>query len=101
MKKAMNYLEAFTRFKSDESVQAVERSVAVSVSETFGWRRSPRLLKDGSAVLHNFEAAQLGTLCCEEAEEAKTLIPSLAEKVSDDTLQSLLDELSSFRKFES
>ena len=34
-----------------------------------------------------------GSLCCETAEEAKTLIPSLADKVSDDELQELLDEM--------
>lgn len=35
-----------------------------------------------------------GSLCCETAEEAKTLIPSLADKISDEELQELLDELS-------
>lgn len=35
-----------------------------------------------------------GSLCCETAEEAKTLIPSLQDKISDDDLQILLDEIS-------
>ena len=35
----------------------------------------------------------IGSLCCETADEAKTLIPSLADKISDDDLQTLLDEL--------
>ena len=34
-----------------------------------------------------------GSLCCETAEEAKTLIPSLQDKISDDDLQELLDEM--------
>lgn len=35
-----------------------------------------------------------GSLCCENADEAKTLIPSLAEKIKDEDLQELLDEIS-------
>lgn len=34
-----------------------------------------------------------GTLCCEEAEEAKTLVPSLEGKKTDEDLQELLDEV--------
>jgi len=38
-------------------------------------------------------AYDIGSLCCDTAEEAKTLIPSLVEKISDDDLQELLDEI--------
>ena len=34
-----------------------------------------------------------GSLCCDTADECKTLIPSLADKISDDDLQDLLDEM--------
>jgi DNA-directed RNA polymerase II subunit RPB4 len=34
-----------------------------------------------------------GSLCCEKADEAKTVIPSLADKISDEDLQELLDEI--------
>lgn len=40
-----------------------------------------------------------GSLCCETAEEAKTLIPSLQNKISDVDLQDLLDEISKLRNF--
>jgi len=40
-----------------------------------------------------------GSLCCESAEEAKTLIPSLANKISDADLQELLDEITKLRNF--
>ncbi|TVY53522.1 DNA-directed RNA polymerase II subunit rpb4 [Lachnellula suecica] len=43
--------------------------------------------------LAKFERAQLGSLCCDSAEEAKTLIPSLTDKITDDDLQELLDEI--------
>jgi len=35
----------------------------------------------------------IGSLCCDSAEEAKTLIPSLTDKITDDDLQELLDEI--------
>lgn len=40
-----------------------------------------------------------GTLCPESAEEAKTLIPSLANKISDADLDDLLKEISGLRAF--
>lgn len=40
-----------------------------------------------------------GTLCCETADEAKTLIPSLQDKISDVDLQQLLNEISRLRHF--
>lgn len=46
-----------------------------------------------------FERSQLGSLCCESAEEAKTLIPSLTNKISDLDLQDLLDEITKLRNF--
>ncbi len=41
----------------------------------------------------------IGSLCCESAEEAKTLIPSLANKISDADLQELLDDITKLRNF--
>lgn len=35
-----------------------------------------------------------GSLCCDTPEEAKTLIPSLNDKISDADLKELLDEIS-------
>jgi DNA-directed RNA polymerase II subunit RPB4 len=35
----------------------------------------------------------VGSLCCDSAEEAKTLIPSLTDKITDDDLQELLNEI--------
>lgn len=78
--KTLNYLTNFARFKNSSSTETVER-----------------LLNDFSASatepLHPFELAQLGSLECEDAEEAKSLIPSLHSKVSDSLLQNLLNDL--------
>ncbi|KAI5857660.1 HRDC-like protein [Tricharina praecox] len=79
--KTQAYLEVFSRFKTQETAQAVER---ILLSQ-----------KD----LSSFERAQLGSLCCDNAEEAKTLIPSLADKRSDDDLKDLLDEITRLRQF--
>ncbi len=43
--------------------------------------------------LTKFERAALGSLCPDGVEEAKTLIPSLANKISDDDLLELLEEM--------
>ena len=40
-----------------------------------------------------------GTLCCENADEAKTLIPSLANKISDADLDNLLQEITNLRQY--
>lgn len=42
---------------------------------------------------------ETGSLCCDNAEEAKSLIPSLQHKISDVDLQELLDELTKLRNF--
>ncbi|KAI1079447.1 RNA polymerase Rpb4 [Whalleya microplaca] len=73
--KTVDYLETFARFKKKENVEAVER------------------LLSAHKEFHKFERAQLGSLCCETAEEAKYLIPSLNDKISDEDLQELLDEM--------
>lgn len=46
-----------------------------------------------------FERSQLGSLCCESAEEAKTLVPSLGTKIGDAELQELLDDITKLRNF--
>ncbi|KUJ11362.1 uncharacterized protein LY89DRAFT_595077 [Mollisia scopiformis] len=73
--KTTDYLDHFARFKRKENVEAVER------------------LLSAHKELAKFERAQLGSLCCDTAEEAKTLIPSLQDKIGDEELQDLLDEI--------
>ncbi|KAJ9144860.1 hypothetical protein NKR19_g6235 [Coniochaeta hoffmannii] len=75
LNKTLDYLDAFARIKGKENVEAAER------------------LLSARKELTKFERAQIGSLCCETADEAKTLIPSLADKISDEDLQTLLDEL--------
>ncbi|KAL1955734.1 hypothetical protein VTO42DRAFT_8132 [Malbranchea cinnamomea] len=79
--KTLDYLEVFARFKEKENIEAVER------------------LLSQHTELEMFERSQLGSLCCDNAEEAKSLIPSIANKISDEALQELLDELTKLRNF--
>jgi DNA-directed RNA polymerase II subunit RPB4 len=81
MRKTLNYVDAFTKYRDDDQTHAIDRILS------------------SADMLHPFERAQLGSLGLEEAEEAKTLIPSLATKIEDDQLQQLLDELSALRKY--
>jgi len=73
--KTLEYLDCFARFKQKENVEAVER------------------LLSSRKELSKFERAQIGSLCCDSADECKTLIPSLGDKIGDDDLQELLDEM--------
>jgi hypothetical protein len=43
---------------------------------------------------------RVGSLACDSADEAKTLIPSLATKMGDDALQGMLDEMTKLRMFD-
>lgn len=77
LRKTLDHLSTFARFKDVETCTAVET-----------------LLKsDENAGLHPFEVAQLGSLSCEDIDEATTLIPSLNDKKDDIDLQRILDEL--------
>ncbi|KAK2068713.1 hypothetical protein P8C59_003341 [Phyllachora maydis] len=78
--KTLDYLDAFSRFKEKENVEAAER------------------LLSAHKQLTKFERAQLGSLGCADAEEAKTLIPSLVDKISDEDLQELVAELGSLQE---
>lgn len=80
LRKTREYLSSFARFKDEQTVNAVEHLL-----------KSPE-----NAELHPFEISQLGNLLCDDAEEAKTLIPTLAFKKSDEDLQVLLDQLRRF-----
>ncbi|KAL8730653.1 MAG: hypothetical protein Q9166_003966 [cf. Caloplaca sp. 2 TL-2023] len=79
--KTQDYLDVFARFKQKENIEAVERMLTAKQE------------------LERFERSQLGSLCCETAEEAKTLIPSLSNKISDADLQELLDDITKLRNF--
>ncbi|KAL8709269.1 MAG: hypothetical protein Q9220_006012 [cf. Caloplaca sp. 1 TL-2023] len=79
--KTQDYLDVFARFKQKENIEAVERMLSAKQD------------------LELFERSQLGSLCCETAEEAKTLIPSLSNKISDQDLQELLDDITKLRHF--
>ncbi|KAI0319396.1 HRDC-like protein [Amylostereum chailletii] len=80
--KTLEYVKNFTKFNTTDSAAAVRETL----------RREPELTL--------FETAQIANLCPVDAEEAKSIIPSLV-KIEDDALQPLLDEIQTMRKFQS
>ncbi len=97
--KTTEYLDHFARFKRKENVEAVERLLSAH-KELAKFERAQL----GTSPIHlsnkHFEVVtrtrltkSTGSLCCDTAEEAKTLIPSLQDKITDDDLQELLDEI--------
>ncbi|GME72301.1 unnamed protein product [Ambrosiozyma monospora] len=77
LRKTLDHLSTFARFKDAETCTAAEN--LLKSSENSG--------------LHPFEIAQLGSLACEDVDEAVTLIPSLNDKKDNIDLQRILDEL--------
>ncbi|KAI5123519.1 hypothetical protein M0805_006679 [Coniferiporia weirii] len=80
--KTLEYVKQFAKFTTTDSASAVRETL----------RREPALTQ--------FETAQIANLCPADAEEAKSIVPSLL-KVDDDRLQALLDEIQTMRKFQS
>ncbi|KAF2088341.1 polymerase II polypeptide D [Saccharata proteae CBS 121410] len=79
LQKMRSYLDVFSRFKDRETTLQVGSLVGAHTE------------------LVHFERSQLATLCCETADEAKTLIPSITDKITDEDLQELLNEISKLR----
>eukprot|EP00871_Galdieria_phlegrea_P005556 jgi/Galph1/6000/GphlegSOOS_G4703.1 len=77
-KKFLEYVERFDRYKGLEAATNV------------------RNLLQRHHELHPFEVASLANLCPADAEEAKTIIPSLKDKIDDSSLNQLLQDLASF-----
>ncbi|KAL1930718.1 hypothetical protein VTP01DRAFT_10880 [Rhizomucor pusillus] len=81
--KTLDYVRMFSRFSNRDSVNEIRS-----------------LLSRESNTVAQFEAAQLANLVCEDAEEAKALVPSLAQKMDDEKLERLLHEMLTIRKFQ-
>ncbi|PAV20157.1 RNA polymerase II [Pyrrhoderma noxium] len=79
--KTLEYVKQFAKFTTTDSASAVRETL----------RREPALTQ--------FETAQIANLCPVDSEEAKSIIPSL-QKIDDDRLQALLDEIQTMRKFQ-
>lgn len=80
--KTLEYLQLFARFKQQVNVEQVER------------------LLNAVNALEPFEKSQLASLVCEDTEEAKYLIPSLVDKISDQDLKPIVREIVSLAEFE-
>jgi DNA-directed RNA polymerase II subunit RPB4 len=90
----MAYCERFSKFKTKETIGAVRNLLfPKDQGNSTATANSPY-------GLHKFEAALLANLCPREAVEAKTLIPSIDNKLEDDACQKLLDDIQTYRSFQ-
>ncbi|KII63993.1 DNA-directed RNA polymerase II subunit RPB4 [Thelohanellus kitauei] len=78
-KTTYRYTEKFNRYKSIEEISIVRNVLSKSYTQ-----------------LHQFEVALLATLRPHSADEAKKLILSLKNKMDDDEIQEILDEIKPF-----
>jgi len=78
--KTLNYVKTFSRYKNKTAVKEV-RSLLTKKN------------------LEEFEISSLANLCPDTAEEAKSLIPSLSTKFTDDELEQTLADLRNYSSF--
>lgn len=78
--KMQDYMDTYARFKSQPALDEFEA------------------LLNQHPDLESFERSQLTTLCPGDADEAKTLIPSLASKIDDGVLNDLLAQINAHRR---
>eukprot|EP00276_Gloeochaete_wittrockiana_P003872 CAMPEP_0184648426 /NCGR_PEP_ID=MMETSP0308-20130426/5553_1 /TAXON_ID=38269 /ORGANISM="Gloeochaete witrockiana, Strain SAG 46.84" /LENGTH=142 /DNA_ID=CAMNT_0027080241 /DNA_START=1 /DNA_END=427 /DNA_ORIENTATION=- len=78
--KTFQYVQRFSRYKNQESTRAARE---ILMSKQFA----------------EFQVASIGNLNPESSEEAKALIPSLADR-DDDELQMVLNDLATFENFD-
>lgn len=107
--KTLDYLEIFARFKDTENIEEVEKLLSAH-TELELFERSQlgmiclppfllQLVQENNVSNSKTFLNDTGSLCCDNAEEAKSLIPSLQNKISDSELQELLDEMTKLRNF--
>ncbi|KAL9089564.1 MAG: hypothetical protein Q9159_002442 [Coniocarpon cinnabarinum] len=78
--RTMDHLDAFARIKQATIVTQLETVL----------KNAPNLT--------TFEKSQLGSLCCVDVDEAKTLVPSIATKLTDDEILNLLNQLTDLQR---
>ncbi|KAL6929853.1 hypothetical protein ACO0SA_001257 [Hanseniaspora valbyensis] len=114
LRQTLIYLSNFARYRDNETVSAVREllsnvetqdldynaknihNIDTNISSNPANKRNSEEEREKELLgnqLHPFEIAQLGSLSCVEADEAKTLIPSLNKKLHDTDLERILSEL--------
>jgi len=89
----LDYLDSFSRFKKKEHVEMVERLLSQRKELTKFERAQIGIFPLSYLIDRDGSDKGKGSLCCDSADECKTLIPSLADKISDEDLQEILDEM--------
>ncbi|CAO1636945.1 unnamed protein product [Parajaminaea phylloscopi] len=98
LSKTIEYLETFSRYKDLDTVKQL-RNLLMEHSPEYAMEEEENGVTSGNLGLTGFERAQLANLAVETVEEAKNLVPTLETK-DDAQLQTLIEELSTLRKFQ-
>lgn len=96
--KTLDYVKRFNRYKNKTAVKEVRSYVIPSEHHCRTLTHDlPRVLTRKG--LEEYEIASLANLAPENAEEAKTLIPSLKHKFTDEELDGVLNDLRNYSTF--
>ncbi|WFD38408.1 RNA polymerase B [Malassezia japonica] len=93
--KTKEYVDEFSRYKEQSTIREVR---ALLIKHAAQPDLDGSTADDKGLQLSQFEMAQLANLAISDVDEARTLIPTLANK-DDAQLESLLNELAAIRKF--
>ncbi|XBW35042.1 hypothetical protein QEN19_000606 [Hanseniaspora menglaensis] len=114
LRQTLIYLSNFARYRDNETVSAVRQllnnvetqdldynaknihNIDTNNSSSSAAKKNSEEEREKQLLgnqLHPFEIAQLASLSCVEADEAKTLVPSLNKKLHDNDLERMLSEL--------
>ncbi|KAF2199395.1 hypothetical protein GQ43DRAFT_398840 [Delitschia confertaspora ATCC 74209] len=78
--KFLHYFDLFSHTKTQEATTSVS------------------ILLNAHPEFSTFERAQLGSLNCTSVDEARTLIPSLQDKIDDENLEALLNDIQNLNR---
>jgi DNA-directed RNA polymerase II subunit RPB4 len=94
--KMQAYLDTFSRFKERAQLDELESLLIPFPQLEFFERAQLRAFFPAPETKEELTEEKV-SLCPGDHEEAKTLIPSIADKISDDELQQLVQDIASAR----
>ncbi|KAL1915765.1 uncharacterized protein VTP21DRAFT_6524 [Calcarisporiella thermophila] len=99
--KTLQHVKEFSRFHTHDTHREIRNLLDMGDLPEQQRDGDPEHYMHTKLRLEPFEKAQLINLCCEDSEEAKSLIPSLNRpEVDDDELQKILNDLLNIKKFQ-
>ena len=99
--KTVEHCTQFSKYSNREIIREIRQSMLnTGLADSSQSQPQSERMKSGRGMVE-FEMVQVANLLPETVEEAKALVPSLADAVDEDDLQRILDDLSTIRRFQS